>query len=126
MFTGTQLLDSHSRVVVGHATQRVRDAAFDDYIALGPVNLQVAAGDWCQENRSFESADVVGERDAIVLAQVQNGCILNIDQHRITRRAVERVQVCVNQLVELFSTPRGNNKCLRQGAVCPRSALHHH
>src|SRR5438093_7367745 len=106
MLTGTQLLDGHSRVVVGHATQRVRDAAFDDYIALGPVNLQVAPGNGREKDAAFKASLSIDQRDAIVVFQVERGRVVSIYKDRVARGAGKWIKFVIDQCVELFAAAR--------------------
>ena len=52
-------------VVIGNATQRVHHAASKQDISFRPVNLQIAARNRRQENAAFESAEIIGQNDAI-------------------------------------------------------------
>src|SRR4051812_39178415 len=64
-------LHPHPRVVVRHAAGRVHPAAMDDDVSFRPVHLQVADRERGQENGTFVAAEIIDQRDAITLLEVQ-------------------------------------------------------
>ena len=105
---GAAALDAHDRVVIRHAAGLIDDAALDDDVPLRPVNLQIAGRDRREENAPFEPPDIIHERDAIPGAHVQPAGIVFVHQHGVARGAVERIDLGIDERVELLPASRAD------------------
>ena len=61
------------------------------WFASDLLDLQVSTRDRSKEHAAFHCAQIVFERHAVAVAQVQRGGVLGIHEHRIARRASEQV-----------------------------------
>src|SRR6266550_1659542 len=61
------LLHPDNGVVIRHASGGFGDAAADNDVAFGPMDLQVASGDGREKNAAFEAASFIREDDGVVV-----------------------------------------------------------
>src|SRR6266850_5125648 len=97
--------DFDACVEVRDSASGVENASANDDVSLGPMNLQVSAGNRSKEDAAFEPAELIGESDALALNESQAGGVIGVHQDSVPWRAVKRVHVSINERVELFSTP---------------------
>ena len=74
-----------------HTSGRFGDSSADDEVTLRPMDLQIASSDGRQKNVAVKSACFIGQRDAVVLNEMQLGGVFGIHQHGIARRAVHGI-----------------------------------
>jgi hypothetical protein len=101
-------LDPHDRIVIRHATDLIHDAALDNHVPFGPMDLQISRRDRRQERTAFIAPDTVHERDAIAGAEMQPRRVIGVHQDGIARRAIQRIDVSIDQSVELLPASRAD------------------
>ena len=107
-FSKSDLLHARHAIIVRHAAQRFDHPASEDRVSLRPVNLQVAACDRGEKHTALQPPHLVHQRDAVPVADVQHGGVLGVHEHRVPRRACQRVDLAINQRVELFPAARAH------------------
>src|ERR1043166_3054614 len=76
--TSGNFFNCDPRVVIRHAAAFVHHAATDDRVAFRPMNLQVAGRNWSKKNPAFVTPDVVHQRHAVIVHQMQIGGVVSI------------------------------------------------
>ena len=66
-------------------------------VAFGPVDLEVAARNRREENTAGETAHVILQNHKVILHQMQQRGIIRVHQHSVARRAVERINLGIDQ-----------------------------
>ncbi len=76
-------------VVVGDAAAGVDDAAGDEVVAFGPVDLEVAGGKGGEPDAGVVAAAFIDEGDGVALFEVAGGGVIGIDEDGVARGAVK-------------------------------------
>src|SRR5215204_5814223 len=108
MLSVPQALNPYDAVVIRHSANLVDHAALDDHICFWPMDLKIARHNRGEKRPAFETTNVIDERDAIAGAHMQLRGILRAHQNGVARRAIQRIDVGIDQGVELFSPPRAD------------------
>ena len=83
------------------------------------MNLQVAASNLRKKDAARETAQVVLQNHTIIGDDVKARGVFGIHQHSVARCPVERVNLGINERVELFAATGGNGKFAlpRRGSI---------
>src|SRR5262245_2521321 len=98
-------LDLDRRIVIRNAAFGVADAAFDERVALRPMDLDVAGGDRCNAAVAAQGSDLATNDNRVAFLQTQLQRVSLVHQHVVAPRAVKGVAVAVDNAVELFAAP---------------------
>ena len=97
-------LHPHVGVVVRHTSGRVGYTPSDNDVSFWPVDLQIASRDRSQNNGAFKPANFIRQSDSVIFVQTQFDGVECAHQHRIARRAIQRVDFGIHERVELFAS----------------------
>src|SRR5258708_39103183 len=79
------------------------------------MNLKVAASDGRQHHAAFETSQVVGQSDALVVSKLEAGGVVGVHQDSVAGRAIDGIRRGIDNRVELFSSTR----CQAEGLAAP-------
>ncbi len=98
---------AHTRVVVRHLRLRRAQIAREQDVALGPVDLDVAAADRADARDSGQRSVVAAHQHGVAVVQAQLGGVVLAEQNVVAQRAGQRVAARLDHRVELLAAPRG-------------------
>src|ERR1051326_232055 len=94
----------------------IKECDWSSDVCSSDLDLNVPAGEWRQHHTTGEAADLVNQLDPIAVLKMHSRRIVGVHQHRITRRGVERINLGVDEGVELLAAPRTDVKQPRLAA----------